>query len=564
MTDFLTDIQEYSGLAQWNIPISTPTGLLHIYRPEQADKPQLWKTTTSDIRRGIPGERLTVFESEGSPVAILKGGERFAVLVQQPGSEQLTLVDEEGTVLHKNISPFSLPGIDSRERLLFPPSKRPTGVRERLVETSEVFLMRHTAGRTQIFSTDINEFGVLQQPTTAPLAECVEPQHLLVAGSMLLRLKKNILEDDSGEKYILPPHDIFLGANADSDNRHLVVAVNKDGLTHIFLVSSRETPRILLTLPAGDTLHQFRIQENTLWVCAQNPLYGQRLGWLDFPQSLIHSANKFRWITKSSPRNLQLTYRKSQALAEDGTGIPYILVSSSSQVGGLPPILLTVYGAFGICHWPSAEPTLPAWCNSGGIMVFAQVRGGGERGPKWHKAGSGENKHQTIKDVITVALALKEEYPHQEIILCGASMGGLVALSSAIEAAKTYPSLISRVAVTSPVLDVSDLSRHKNGSFWDSEFPASYELRRQLSPIYLLQEYKDTSKGELPPLWIASSGKDERISDDVWQFIDVWISCGRVYHWRGEDLGHIGNPVHRVNQRAAQLLSFAWGDLPKC
>ena len=110
--DFLPIIQKYSGLAQWNIPISTPAGLLHIYRPEQADKPQLWKTTLSDIQRGAPGERLAIFEQEGSPVAVLQGGEQFAVLVQPSGSEQLTLVDSKGAVLHKNISPFSLPGID--------------------------------------------------------------------------------------------------------------------------------------------------------------------------------------------------------------------------------------------------------------------------------------------------------------------------------------------------------------------------------------------------------------------------------------------------------------------
>lgn len=561
--DFLPIIQKYSGLAQWNIPILTSAGLLHIYRPEQADKPQLWKTTLSDIQRGAPGERLAVFEQEGSPIAVLQGGERFAVLVQPPGSEQLTLVDSKGAVLHKNISPFSLPGIDSQGQLLFPPAERPSGARDRLVETSKVFLIRHIENCTQLFPTNINEYGELESPQKAPIIECASPQRLIVAGRMIWRLNKNILESDSGEKYILPPHDVFLGLATDPKKRHVVVAIQKDGLTHVVLLSSRKECWKLLSLSAEETFRQIDIHENILWICTHNPLRGQRLGWLDFSETSISQTDIFQWMPSSSSEDLHLTYTELQALAEDGTEIPYVLVSSSSCANQLTPILLTVYGAFGICHRPSAEPTLPAWCSAGGIMVFAQVRGGGERGANWHKAGSGENKYQTIKDLVAVALALKEKYPQQEIVLCGASMGGLVALISALEAASNHPSLISRVAVTSPVLDVADLSRHRNGSFWGSEFPASYELRKLLSPLHRLQKYKNDSTRALVPLWLASSAMDERIADDASRFIALWALYGCAFYWRGEGLGHVGNPVQRINERAAHLLSFAWGDFSK-
>ncbi|MBW3087089.1 hypothetical protein KEM60_03319 [Austwickia sp. TVS 96-490-7B] len=247
---------------------------------------------------------------------------------------------------------------------------------------------------------------------------------------------------------------------------------------------------------------------------------------------------------------------RAEAVGPDGTAIPYVVTDDPAwRSGSARPVLLTVYGGFGVEHWPEAEPTVAAWVQAGGVVVTAQVRGGGEFGPQWHEAGSGEWKGRAAVDVLTVARALVDRGVTCPggVMLCGASHGGLVAASAAL-LDDGDPAVVGGVAVTAPLLDVTDVSRHGNGQFWAAEFPAGRAARAAVSPLWLVRQ----GDRRLPPLWVASMGRDERVADDAADFVAAWARRGEVTHRREEESAHVGDRLAQIDARSADLLGFAW------
>ena len=116
------------------------------------------------------------------------------------------------------------------------------------------------------------------------------------------------------------------------------------------------------------------------------------------------------------------------ATSKDGTRVPFFLTwRKGMALDSSHPAMVYGYGGFSINTLPDYWPDVPAWLELGGIWVTANMRGGGEYGEAWHKAGMLANKQNVFDDFIAVAEYLvKEKYTSpKKMGIMGASNGGL-------------------------------------------------------------------------------------------------------------------------------------------
>ena len=144
--------------------------------------------------------------------------------------------------------------------------------------------------------------------------------------------------------------------------------------------------------------------------------------------SPLYPTTVFRWDAatgKSTPFEPPMTsfdpsaYETKQVFAQskDGTRVPmFITQRRGTTLNGANPTMLYAYGGFNISITPDYAPDIPAWLEQGGIYVTASLRGGGEYGEAWHKAGMFERKQNVFDDFIAAV-----PYSFHRILLRGRS-----------------------------------------------------------------------------------------------------------------------------------------------
>ena len=123
-----------------------------------------------------------------------------------------------------------------------------------------------------------------------------------------------------------------------------------------------------------------------------------------------------------------LVVEQFEATSKDGTKIPYFQVShKDTKLDGTNPTLLYGYGGFEISLTPNYSATTGlAWLTQGGVYVVANIRGGGEFGPKWHQAALKEKRHKAYEDFIAVGedLIKRKVTDSDHLGVMGGSNGG--------------------------------------------------------------------------------------------------------------------------------------------
>ncbi|MEX2153675.1 MAG: prolyl oligopeptidase family serine peptidase [Gemmatimonadaceae bacterium] len=165
-----------------------------------------------------------------------------------------------------------------------------------------------------------------------------------------------------------------------------------------------------------------------------------------------------------------LTLQQHEATSKDGTKIPYFVIHRESmKLDGTNPTLLYGYGGYQISQKPGYNPTVGAtWLERGGVYVVANIRGGGEFGPAWHRSAQKENKQRSYDDFIAVAedlIARRVSSPAQ-LGISGGSNGGLL-----VGAVMTQrPELFNAVVVNVPLLDMQRYHKLLAGASWMAEY----------------------------------------------------------------------------------------------
>ncbi|HEV7865381.1 MAG TPA: prolyl oligopeptidase family serine peptidase [Acidimicrobiia bacterium] len=196
--------------------------------------------------------------------------------------------------------------------------------------------------------------------------------------------------------------------------------------------------------------------------------------------------------------------------SKDGTKVPMFLVHrKDAKRDGSTPFMLTGYGGFGINMEPSFSGRLYPWLEAGGGYALANLRGGGEYGEDWHKAGSLGNKQNVFDDFIAAGEYLvKEGWTKPErLAIQGGSNGGLL-----MGAALTQrPDLFKAVICEVPLLDMVRYHRFGSGRTWVSEY-GSADNKDDFGWLYAYSPYHHVKSGTpYPAVLMASSDSDDRV-----------------------------------------------------
>ncbi|ODT86682.1 prolyl oligopeptidase family serine peptidase [Phenylobacterium sp. SCN 70-31] len=199
------------------------------------------------------------------------------------------------------------------------------------------------------------------------------------------------------------------------------------------------------------------------------------------------------------------------ATSKDGTKVPYFVVRAKDiAYDGSNPTLLYAYGGFLVSQTPAYAATVgKLWLEKGGVYAVANIRGGGEFGPRWHNAGLKLNRMRVYDDFFAVSedLISRKITSPKKLGIMGGSNGGLlmgVALTK-------RPELYNAVVIQVPLFDMIGYSHIGAGSSWIGEYgdPAVPEERAMLMSY---SPYQNLKPGQpYPKVFIETSTKDDRV-----------------------------------------------------
>ncbi|HUQ63389.1 MAG TPA: prolyl oligopeptidase family serine peptidase [Acidimicrobiales bacterium] len=153
----------------------------------------------------------------------------------------------------------------------------------------------------------------------------------------------------------------------------------------------------------------------------------------------------------------------------DGVQVPMFLVRApSTDPSPSTPTVLNGYGGFAIISSPGFSPGVVAWCEAGGVYAVAGIRGGGEYGEEWHRAGMLDHKGQVFDDFCAAAdwLVAEGRTSRGHLAIRGGSNGGLL-----VGAAITRRPDLCRAAVCAvPLIDMLRYHRFLIGALWIPEY----------------------------------------------------------------------------------------------
>ncbi|WSY87107.1 prolyl oligopeptidase family serine peptidase [Streptomyces sp. NBC_00876] len=218
-------------------------------------------------------------------------------------------------------------------------------------------------------------------------------------------------------------------------------------------------------------------------------------------------------IIKQAPARFDTAGLAAQqyfATSRDGTRVPYFVIGPDRRGTGPGPALLYGYGGFEVSLTPFySAVTGRAWLERGGTHVIANIRGGGEYGPKWHRAALGADRSRAFEDFAAVAADLVERGITTPAMLgaAGGSNGGLLMGAMVTR----YPQLFGAVVAQVPLLDMLRFHKLLAGASWIAEYGnpddgADRPHLRDLSPYHRL-----TADEVYPPVLLTTSTRDDRV-----------------------------------------------------
>lgn len=248
------------------------------------------------------------------------------------------------------------------------------------------------------------------------------------------------------------------------------------------------------------------------------------------------------------------------ATSRDGTRVPYFLVRPKGlKADGSNPTLLYGYGGFEIALTPGYSGGLGrSWLDRGGVYAVANIRGGGEYGPRWHQAALKANRHKAYEDFAAVAQDLIDRRitSPRHLGVQGGSNGGLLTGNMLTQ----YPELFGAVVVQVPLLDMKRYNKLLAGASWMAEYgnpdTADWEFIRTFSPYHLFDPGKS-----YPPVIFTTSTRDDRVHPGhARKMAAKMIEAGKdVTYYENIEGGHGGAANNaQAAHMAALAYSFLW------
>lgn len=196
--------------------------------------------------------------------------------------------------------------------------------------------------------------------------------------------------------------------------------------------------------------------------------------------------------------------------SKDGTRVPMFLAHRKDlKLDGSNPTLLYGYGGFNIAQTPGFSVSRVVWMEMGGVLAVACLRGGGEYGEPWHRAGANEHKQNTFDDFIAAAEWLIEnQYTRPErLAIQGGSNGGLL-----VGAAMTQrPDLFGAALPAVGVMDMLRFHRFTAGRYWVDEY-GSADHPQDFKALLAYSPYHNLKPGvRYPATLVTTADTDDRV-----------------------------------------------------
>lgn len=197
--------------------------------------------------------------------------------------------------------------------------------------------------------------------------------------------------------------------------------------------------------------------------------------------------------------------------SKDGTKVPmFIAHKAGLELSGKNPTLLYGYGGFNISLTPGFSVTRLQWMEMGGVFAMPNLRGGGEYGQKWHKAGTKTTKQNVFDDFIAAAEWLVDnKYTSPENLgIQGGSNGGLLVGACMAQRPDLYGACL-------PAVGVMDMLKFQNwtaGRYWVDDYGCSTASKEEFDALYAYSPYHNLSNGtSYPPTMVTTADTDDRV-----------------------------------------------------
>jgi len=253
-----------------------------------------------------------------------------------------------------------------------------------------------------------------------------------------------------------------------------------------------------------------------------------------------------------------LIVEKRLATSKDGTKIPYFIVFKKGvKLDKKTPVLQYGYGGFEISILPRYNALRgKLWLEKGGAYVIANIRGGGEYGPRWHQSALRENRQRAYDDFFAVAeevqnsgLSSPEHYGAD-----GRSNGGLLMGVSFTQ----RPDLFNAIICGVPLLDMKRYNKLLAGASWMAEYgnpdTDDWAFIKKYSPLQNLHQDK-----EYPKVYFFTSTKDDRVHPAHARKMAAKMAAQghEFYYFENIEGGHKGN-VNYDQEATMRALEYVY------
>ncbi|MCP3956365.1 MAG: S9 family peptidase [bacterium] len=253
--------------------------------------------------------------------------------------------------------------------------------------------------------------------------------------------------------------------------------------------------------------------------------------------------------------------------SKDDTEVPMFVVHRKGLVrNGKNPTILSGYGGFGVSMTPRFTARNYPWFEAGGVYAIANLRGGGEYGEEWHRAGMLEHKQNVFDDFIAAGEWLIESgYTNRrQLGILGGSNGGLLTGAALVQRPELFSAVISAV----PLLDMLRYQHFLMARYWVPEYGTA-ENPEHLPFLLEYSPYQNVEKGaDYPAVLLTAGENDSRVHPLHARKMAAHLQASTagdveqepILLWVEGDVGHgSGKPLALRQRDAADVLGFmAW------
>jgi prolyl oligopeptidase len=332
--------------------------------------------------------------------------------------------------------------------------------------------------------------------------------------------------------------------------RHEVLTPSATGWTRVTLTG----------LPALGVVSVWRFDEDnaesdgSLLASVSDPLTPSRL-------LLTSTTLAPPFVLKQAPAAFRadgLVVTRHEARSPDGTMIPYTQIGPSGLTGDAP-VHLYGYGGFEIPIQPAYRAGIgKLWLERGGTSVLAHLRGGGEFGAPWHKAGIREGKALSHDDFAAIAgdLVTRGVTKPSRIAAEGGSNGGILITNMLAR----YPERFGALFCTIPLVDMRRYTKLLAGASWIAEYgdpdkPEDWAFLQHISAYHTV-----TADGAAPPILLATTRRDDRVHPGHARKMAAKLADMRRDAWFYElDTG--GHSYGKTNRERAHFTALGYAFL---